>query len=185
MVEAALPDAVSWHELLEETNQDPELTELKSAIARGYFTAPERQALGPQFDPVFTELVVVGGLVVRGSCVLVPRSLCDKVVWLAHEGHQGVTKTKEYLRTRVWFPGLDLMVEVHIQHCHPCQLVMPADECKPLQMPPLPSELYANTHGADECEPLQMPPLLSEPLKEVFTDFWGLSCCHMQTLMVG
>lgn len=30
--------------------------------------------------------------------------------------------------TRVWFPGLDLMVEAHIQHCHPCQVVTPANE---------------------------------------------------------
>ena len=38
---------------------------------------------------------------------MVPRSLRDKVVWVAREGHQGVTKAKEYLRTRVWFTGLD------------------------------------------------------------------------------
>ena len=72
---APLPDAVSWDELLGETCQDPELKELKSVIVRGYFMAPERQALGPQFDPVFTELAVVGGLVVRGSRIVVPRSL--------------------------------------------------------------------------------------------------------------
>ena len=67
---------------------------LKSAIGRGYFTAPGRQALGPQFKPVFTELAVVGGLVVQGSRIVVPSSLRDKVVRLAHEGHQGVTKNK-------------------------------------------------------------------------------------------
>ena len=79
----------SWDELLEETSQVPELKELKSAIARGYFMTTERQALRPQFDPIFTEVVVVGGMVVRGSRIVVPRSLCDKLVRLAHEGHQG------------------------------------------------------------------------------------------------
>lgn len=49
-MQAALPDAVSWNELLEETSQDPELKELKSAVANGYFTVPERKALGPQID---------------------------------------------------------------------------------------------------------------------------------------
>ena len=82
---------------------------------------------------------------------MLPRSLHDKVVRLAYEGHQGITKTKEYLRTRVWFPGLDWMVEAHIQHCHPCQVVTPANEHEPLQKSPLPSE----------------------PCKEVATDFWG------------
>ena len=151
VVQATLPDAVSWDELLEETSQDAELKELKGAIVRGYFTALERQALGPQFDPVFTERAVVGGLVVPRLCLVLPRSLHDKVVWLAHEEHQGTTKTKEYLRTRVWFPGLDWMVEAHIQHCHPCQVVTPANE----------------------CEPMRMSPLLSEPWKEVAIDFWG------------
>ena len=87
----------------------------------------------------------------RGSRIAVPRSLRDKVVRLAHEGHQGVTKTKEYLRTRVWFPGLDRMVEAHIQHCHPSQVVTPANKREPLRMSPLPSE----------------------PWKAVAINFWG------------
>ena len=129
VVQASLPDTVSWGELLEQTGQDPQLTELKSAIARGYLTTQERKTLGPQFEPVFTELAVVGGLVVRGDRILVPSALRDKVVCPIHEGHQGVTKTKEYLRTRVWFPDLDRMVEACIQHCHPCQVVTPSYEC--------------------------------------------------------
>ena len=36
VVQASLPDAVSWEELLEQTGRDPQLIELKSAIARGY-----------------------------------------------------------------------------------------------------------------------------------------------------
>ena len=38
---------------------------------------------------------------VRGSRIVVPRTLQHKVVKVAHEGHQGITKTKEYLRTSV------------------------------------------------------------------------------------
>ena len=94
---------------------------------------------------------MVGGLVVRGPRIVVPGTLRDKVVKLAHEGHQGVTKTKEYLRTRVWFPGLDKMVEAHIQHCHPCQVVSVSQEREPLRMTPMPSE----------------------PWKDVAVDFWG------------
>lgn len=36
---------------------------------------------------------------------MVPMTLQDKVVSRAHEGHQGVTKAKEYLRTRVLISG--------------------------------------------------------------------------------
>ena len=127
-----------------------ELLNLKEAIARGYFIAREKCTLGLQHDPIFTELAVVGGMIVQGARIVVPMSLCDKVVKLAHEGHQGITKTKEYLPTRVWFPGLDKMVEAHIQHCHPCQVVIVSREREPLRMTPLPRE----------------------PWKEVAMDFW-------------
>ena len=151
IVNSSVPEAVTWQELLEETLVDMELSSLKEAIARGYFTVREKGALGPQYDSIFTELAVVGGLVVRGARIVVPKSLRDKVVKLAHEGHQGITKTKEYLRTRVWFPGLDRMVEAHIQHCHPCQVVTVSQEREPLRMTPMPNE----------------------PWKEVAMDFWG------------
>ena len=103
--------------------------------------------------------------------LVVPRSLREKVVRLAHEGHQGVTKTKEYLRTRVWFPGLDGMVEAHIQHCHPCQVVTPANGCKPLQMSPLPSEPWKEV-AIDFCEPIS-------------TGEYLLIVIYMQTITVG
>lgn len=66
--------------------------------------------------------------------------LQDKVVKLVHEGYRGNTKAKKYLHTRVWFPGLDKMVEAHIQHCHPCQVVTVSQEQEPLYMTPMPSE---------------------------------------------
>ena len=148
IVKSSLPEAVTWQELLEETRADTELSNLKEAIARGYFTARETCTLGPKYDPIFTELAVVGGLIVRGARIVVPKSLRDKMVKLAREGHQDITKTKEYLRTRVWFPGLDKMVEAHIQHCHPCQVVTVSQEREPLRMTPMPREpwlLYSCT----------------------------------------
>lgn len=38
-----LPNMVPWDELLEETSLDPVLTELKNAIASGYFRAQKRE----------------------------------------------------------------------------------------------------------------------------------------------
>ena len=60
---------------------------MKEAIARGYFTAQEKGALGLQYDAIFTDLAVVGGLLVRGPRIIVPRTRRGKVVKLAHEDH--------------------------------------------------------------------------------------------------
>ena len=75
IVNSSVPEAVTWQELLEETHSDMELSDLKEAIARGYFTAQGKRALGPQYDAIFTELAVVRGLVVQGSRIVVPRTL--------------------------------------------------------------------------------------------------------------
>ena len=107
--------------------------------------------LGPQYDSLFTEMAVVGGLTVRGARIVVPNSMREKVFRLAHEGRQGITKTKEYLSTRVWFPGLHKMVGVHILRCHACQIVT----------------------ASQEWEPLRTMHLLREPWKDVAVDLWG------------
>ena len=64
IVKLSVLEAVTWQDLLEETLADRELSSLKDAIAGGYFTAGERCVLGPQYGPIFTELAVIGGLIV-------------------------------------------------------------------------------------------------------------------------
>ena len=64
IVKSSVPEAVTWQELLEETHSDTELSDLKEAIARGYFMAQEMRMLGPHYDSISTELAFVGGLVV-------------------------------------------------------------------------------------------------------------------------
>ena len=84
----------------------------------------EKRTLGPRYGSILTELAVVGELVVRGPRILVPRTLRNKVVKLAHEGHQGITKTKEYPRTRVWFPWIDK----NGGGAYPARPTVPSDE---------------------------------------------------------
>ena len=48
------------------------------------------------------ELSEVQGVVLRDSRIVMSVSLRDHVIQLAHEGHQGVVKTKQRLRTKVW-----------------------------------------------------------------------------------
>ena len=44
-----------------------------------------------------------------------PKILRDNVVRLAHEGHEGVVKTKYRLRSKVWWSGMDKDVEKFVQ----------------------------------------------------------------------
>ena len=56
---------------------------------------------------VCNELACFGKVVLRGTRIVVPRQLRRKVLDLAHKGHQGTVKTKERLRPKVWWPGID------------------------------------------------------------------------------
>ena len=59
-----------------------------------------------------TELATTnaGNILLRGTRIVIPQSLQRRVIRLAHGGHQGIIKTKK-LREKVWFPGIDKLVE--------------------------------------------------------------------------
>jgi hypothetical protein len=71
--------------------------------------------------------------VLRGCRLVVPGALQSTVLKIAHEGHLGATKTKQLLRTKVWFNGMDQAVERMIRNCTGCILNSLKAERPPLQ----------------------------------------------------
>ena len=63
------------------------------------------------------------GVVLRGTRIVIPQSLQQRAINLAHESHLGLTKTKALLREKIWFPNIDKLVENTIGKCLPCQAV--------------------------------------------------------------
>ncbi|KAJ1093046.1 hypothetical protein NDU88_006155 [Pleurodeles waltl] len=51
------------------------------------------------------------GCLLRGYRMVIPSSLTDRIVQLAHYGHLGMVKMKSRLRIKVRFPLLDKQVE--------------------------------------------------------------------------
>jgi hypothetical protein len=68
-------------------------------------------------------LVFLGKLVIRGTRLVIPKILQKKVLNLAHEVHQGIVKTKQRLRSKVWWPNIDKEAEKVCRTCHGCQVV--------------------------------------------------------------
>ena len=63
---------------------------------------------------VLAELSAVldaGKVMTTDTKLVMPSSLQQQTLDLAHEGHQGITKTKALLRSKVWFPNIDRMIE--------------------------------------------------------------------------
>ncbi|CAF1351753.1 unnamed protein product [Didymodactylos carnosus] len=66
-------------------------------------------------------------------------SLYDRLIDIAHDGHQGVKKTKALLRSNVYFPGLDKLINARLSSCYTCQTNSPTVQHEPCQTSELPS----------------------------------------------
>ena len=91
------------------------------------------------FRHVLNELSVIDGIIMRGSRIIVPKSLQNKVIQIGHEAHQGMVKTKQFLRSRVWFPQLDKMVSSAVGSCITCQTVVHSQSQEPIESTELPN----------------------------------------------
>ena len=69
---------------------------------------------------------------------MIPEKLTQRVLCLAHEGHQGIVKMKERLRSKVWWPGVDKDAECKCRECYGCQLVTKETIIPPVKTTQLP-----------------------------------------------
>lgn len=144
----AVPKAMSLEEVRIETQRDLSLQKLMLAIQSGRWHDSDLSCYSPFRD----ELSVTDGVILRDHRLIIPSSLRQRTIDIAHHTHQGIVKTKQLIREKVWFPGIDKMVEETVKSCIPCQ---------------------ASNPRASQREPLRPTPLPSGPWVEVAVDFAG------------
>ena len=67
------------------------------------------------------ELSVLDGLVLKGSCIVIPESCRDEILDQLHEGHFGVDRTKSHARDSVYWPHINKDIECLVKTCDLCQ----------------------------------------------------------------
>ena len=132
-----LPKAVKIADIREAIRKDSVLQKLLKAVEDDTLKNTSDETLLP-YKKVGEELSIVNDLVLRGTRIIVPLELQKKMVKLAHEGHQGLVKSKKLLRAKVWFPGMDKLVERDVKLCRPCQAAVLTPSQEPLQSSELP-----------------------------------------------
>ena len=96
------------------TLQDPTLQAVMVAIrSNNWFEPAKRLEINHKtykaLERIQQELTVCSTncIILRATRIDVPEILQQRVIDLAHEGHQGIAKTKSLLREKVWFAGID------------------------------------------------------------------------------
>ena len=140
IVEESTPVAMTAKEVERESEKDPELCSVRHYIQSSDWS----QCKMPHYLSVKNELCVLGKLVMRGTRILIPQSLRSEELRLAHEGHQGIVKMKNRLRTKVWWPKMDHDAEKVCKSCHGCQVVGEFCAPEPMQRVEPPSGPWQN-----------------------------------------
>jgi hypothetical protein len=118
VAKTAIPRAMNSREIEKASSCEEELKIVQKCIETGNWDSPQCSS----YKSVRDELCVVGNVILRGTRIVIPQKLRPRVIKLGHEGHQGILKMKQRLRTKVWWPGMDKEAEKFCKTCHGCQV---------------------------------------------------------------
>lgn len=127
--------ALKWEEIVEASRLDPEIREIAECLELGTV-----DALPLSYRTIHNELCLVNYVLLRVDRIIVPQSLRERVLELAHEGHPGVRIMKGHLRACVWWPKIDKNVEDFVRNCRGCSLVAAPNPPEPMLRKELPSK---------------------------------------------
>lgn len=148
---SSTPNSISLQELESESNRDPELELIRKHINDNRWH--EDNTLDSSYVQLSQSLTYKNGIVLREDRIIMPAKLRDRALKLLHSTHMGMTKTKEYARKKMWWPGIDKEIEEMIKACNIC---------------------LATTHeGGERLEPLRIKPTPFKPFSTVHIDLFG------------
>ena len=151
ILNAQLPKSVPKETIQEETKKDTVLQQIIEFLHNGTFDRTN-ECLKPYYANRFN-FSLVDDLLIYNNRIVIPASLQNQMIVLAHEGHQGMTKTISHLRQTVWWPKMKECVEKFVESCHDCQVVSSTlPNPTPLKMTEIPPESWLMV-GCDLCGP--------------------------------
>ena len=70
----------------------------------------------------------MGDIILTDGAIVIPKSIRRDILIKAHSTHQGIVRTKQYLRNVVFRSGLSSEIDQMRKDCRICQQILPQDE---------------------------------------------------------
>ena len=118
--------------------QDSTCSQLITFCKQGWPSKSQITGDALQYWPVRGELSLHDDLLIRGHCIVIPRSLRQETLQKIHNGHQGIQRYRLRVSTSVWWPGISQQVEQVIKSCPECAKAS-VPHVQPMIASPLPS----------------------------------------------
>lgn len=135
VVDTTRPASLSIDVIKETSKSDPQLISLREALSTGIW----REDIA-MYKPFELEICEFDNIMLRGTRLIPPVELREKMLEVAHEGHLGMSMMKRRLRVASWWPNMDKDVENFVKKCRNCLLVSVPNPPIPVLRRPLPSE---------------------------------------------
>ncbi len=142
----AKPQAITCEEIQQATQSDEQLTRVLESLKTGRWEDKE-------YQKIQGELAEYNGILLRNTRIVIPKQLRKQILQIMHEFHQGIVRSKQLLRQKVWWPNIDSEVENVINNCLACQVIGDKQKQIPIQPTKLPDKPWDKI-AIDICGPL-------------------------------
>lgn len=133
------PIAVSLNEIETSSSVDDEVIKVR----KGIFFNDWHESVN-NYKLIQNELCFYGDILLRGTKIVIPKELRQRILEAAHEGHPGIVAMKGRLRTKVWWPRIDKDAERSVKDCRGCTLVSAPNPPHPMRRRLLPEEPWVD-----------------------------------------
>ena len=125
---AQVTDGINMHTILDAAQRDHEYTALLTAIKKDTWSTD----LAHPYRNVRNDLDIRVEhnipFAIKHNRIIVPRTLRQRILLLAHRGHPGIVRMKRKLHESYWWPAMDSGAESYVRYCSGCQASSKTDD---------------------------------------------------------
>lgn len=132
--------------LIKETNKDPILSDIKSCLINK--KPLKRSKENDQYRSHFEDMSIdANGLLMRGDQVVIPKSLWQQVIEMAHRGHLGAASCKRLVKSYYFIPQVNKLIDKYVGTCKACEVNSDYSNFNPVIASEMPKEKWRSNRS--------------------------------------